>query len=394
MLQINIINDLLKKYGPIRLFQSGISGIASIVSIYIFANYFDIITYGYYQLYLSTFFIFIIFSFPGLKEGINQSVSNNYHSSLKIATTYGLKKSILGSIIILLTSFYYLSKENYTLFIAFVFLSLIFPFLTQFKNVLFYYEGRSKFNLVSSIQIFVSLNMLFVIIINAFLRLENILFIIIPIQLFEIITYYYHYNKINSRSFEQVKDPDLISYSNFNTRITILITISNHIDQVIIGNIFGPQELAIFVIAISLPMGAKNFLNPIFSLFYPKFANQEIIITKKFIPYSYMIFIVLNLMIYFISIYLYTLLFPTYENTFVYLLFICVILVVGMQNILLNLYHRARKNRQILKKGVINSSFFYLFLLTILGSLFGIIGILFSQLLKEILLNFYYNRSL
>ena len=115
----------LIKQGRYKLFQQLLIFGSSFLLMWYMANYTSKEFLGSYQFIITTLGMLMIFSFPGIKDSILQSVARGYDYSLIKGTKKAMKFSLLGSLVFLVISgYYFLFRFDNEMSIVFLICSL------------------------------------------------------------------------------------------------------------------------------------------------------------------------------------------------------------------------------------------------------------------------------
>lgn len=379
----------LIKEGKYKLIQQFIElGLSFFIILYL-ANNTSKEFFGNYKLVLVIISTLFVFSFPGIRNSILQSVARGYDYSLIRGTKKAIKFSLVGSgILILISLYYYLFKNDIKMSVIFFFCSFIFPFYFTLDNFNYFLEGKKYFKKNLVYNALLSIIRFLVILFSVFLFKENLIFLIIILLLSQILFYSYFFFRCKKMIKRKKIDKDLINYGWFMTKISWLVIISNQIDKLLVGIFINPSTLAIYSVGIFIPDKFKNIISPFTSVFMPKFAAKKTKLTKKkiivlIILSMFLMIIVMAFLPIFIKYF-----FPEYTSSIKYGLVFTVIILFIPLNSLFDYYYKAIKRKGVILKKSIYPEISKILLTIILFIFFNIIGIIIAEIIKNLLISF------
>ena len=255
-----------------------ISSISIFVLAVVFANLLPKEVYGTYKYILSTIGLLFIFSLSGMNIALIPEIAQGKENLLKTARKTKFHYALIGSLVSIGVASYYFYKDNYIFSLIYIITALLFPFWESGTIYDAYLSGKTDFKrltIYSSLQTIIISAALIVasLIWRDFLPL---LLVYIVLQTF-ITNFYYHRvsNQIKKET-ENIKDPHLENYAKHLSINNILNFISDKIDSVILFQILGPSQLAIYSFAIAIPEQIKSIIKNISTVSMPKFAQRPI----------------------------------------------------------------------------------------------------------------------
>jgi len=378
--------------------------IFNFIIIILLTNYCTVEIYGQYTYILSIVSIFEVISLSGFQTAILESSSKGYGSSLKKGTYYRLIGSIFIIPINLILSFIFLNSGNAEFGWIFITLAFILPVMFPFINYMFYLNGIKQFKLnfyfsIIELVVGVSLitliivffqNNLYVIIIGRFLLL-SVLYLG-----FWILTY-----KKKSKV-DTIKDEKFFKYGLFLSGMNVLSMIFLNVDNIFIGTFLSFESLAIYSIAIKIPMTIILQMSFINQIVIPKLGEKKqdiILFTKKQISISIILGVVIVLILIISLPILIPILFSTqYTDSIIFsqiysLGYIFYILDINIFNIFIL---ERRQKAIVLVNLLFYCSFYILF--PVLFYFFNLYGMILSRVLSMylkilILIIFYKHRK-
>ena len=253
-----------------------VNNVLGVVLIIAFANLIPASTYGIYKYILSIYGIFALFGLSGAGPAIIKSVAEGNEGIFKPALKIQIKWGVLGSLGTLLVALYYFAKGNEIFGYSFIIAAVVLPFFESLNTYQHILAGKKRFDLqtkyYSATRIISALSL----ILTLFLS-KNILVILSAYFLPYIISNFIFgslslkkvvlNNKSDSRATAYIKHLSFINAVSFAV---------NYLDGIIIFQLLGPIQLAIFSIAFAPMTRVQSFLGIIPEISLPKYAERPI----------------------------------------------------------------------------------------------------------------------
>ena len=253
-----------------------INNILSIALIVAFANLISPTTYGIYKYILSIYGIFALFGLSGAGPAIIKSVAEGNEGIFKPALITQMKWSLLGSLSTLLFALYYFYQGNDIFGYCFIIATIALPFFESQNTYQHILAGKQRFDLqtkyYSGTRIISALSLIL-----ALFLTKNILIILsayfFPYIISNII---FGYLALKQVELNNNFDPNALSYMKHLSLISVISFTVNYLDGIIIFQLLGPIQLAIFSIA-SAPVGRLQSLFGIIpEISLPKYTERPI----------------------------------------------------------------------------------------------------------------------
>lgn len=252
------------KNGFYTVLRQGIEGVAGIFLAIVFARLASQEIYGQYQFILSIFATVSILSIPGLNVSLINSVAKGSDGDYKKVVKASFFWSLLGVPALLAIGAYYFFFGNHSLGIGLMVAAVFFPFFYAPNTWYSFLQAKERFDILlrySSIQAI--LNALATIIIIFFSRNNLFPILVVYLASYTFFNGYYYYKSLRFIENDK-KFGGTVAYGFFMTKISIVGTIANNIDKLLIGIFLSPGQLAIYSIGILFANQAqsisKNFL--------------------------------------------------------------------------------------------------------------------------------------
>lgn len=232
--------------------------------------------FGEFNLVLSTTSIFLSFSLPGIDTALTRSIAEGFDNSLWSAFQIKVKSSLLGSIALVFISIYYLFMQQTNMAMSLLFSAIAFPFFNSLTVYINFLVAKKRF---SQLALFASIGSIFyllVISLTAFF-IPTTLGLITAYSLGTIIPallgFTYALRLIKSSHV----DPHLFKYGLFLTGVSALPWITGNAANLILGNLIGVSELALYSVAIAYYVTSLKF----FTVFYKPVTAKMASSSKK-----------------------------------------------------------------------------------------------------------------
>jgi len=354
----------------------------------VFANFATKELLGAYRYILSVAGILAIPSLSGMDIAFLQAVSRKKEGSFQKALKTKLKWGSLGIAGSIIIAIYYFLQGNNTLALSFVLISAFIPLLNSFSLYNFFWQGKKRFDIQNKIKSFVyivsALTVSLVVILtkNLYLIIFSYFFIWSFLHLlFLILTK----KKCDINTQE---DSKTISYGKHLSLIGSFSLVNSHLDKIIIWHFLGADYVAIYFIALSLPIKIKEILKIVSSLALPKYAEKSEQELKETVPQKMrqIFFITVPIIISYILLapFLYKILFPAYKE-FVSFSQVYILILLTFPRTLLGTSLTAKMKTKQLYLGAFILSPIYIILLLLLIPFLGIWGAILAFLILEVI---------
>lgn len=359
-----------------------------------FANLLPKETFGTYKYVISLAGILSAFSLTGMGTSVVRSVAQGFDSIIKKSFWTSFKWSLAGtSTLSIIGSIYYFINGNNTLGIALLFIALTYPILGSGGMATSFLHGKKDFKRLTTLGIPRNILSIFIILI-ALLISKNVLVIIGTYFISNAIislSYYLYVLKIYKPDTNNIDKEVEIENKRYARHLSVMgffSLVASEIDKLLLWHFAGPVQVAIYSLALTPVNELKNLTENIFPLALPKFANKDISEVKKRIPFRIlqMTLIILPIIIIYILLvpFLFKFLFPKYMESIIYTQLLALILILQSKGFIETLFTAHAKVKQKYLTTFV-SSLFKIILFVILIPQYGILGIIYSVLLSELL---------
>ena len=258
-----------------------------ILSIFL-ARYLTKVDFGKWQFVMALIGASYIFSLPGMNISIMQSVAKKETENVFSGIKWRLIGSLVGSIVILLSSFYPLFyHKDVSLTIILFLTALIFPFYSSYESIFSYFMAKKEFltslKLQSTLKFFsTTLAILFLAYgFNLIIILTSYLF---SIALIQFLFYYFYVKKFqkiqvnnqNNKKSDSNNKQRFDSISKYGIQLSVLNIITllpGYLDKILTPVLLGSEALANYAIAMTVPDFFNGLMKPMMILVFPKIAD-------------------------------------------------------------------------------------------------------------------------
>jgi len=244
-----------------------------------FANLLPKETYGSYRYIMSIAASFSFLTLVGMKPAVSQAVARGYERAFPESMKIQLKFGIFYFIAALGAAAYYYLQNDANFAIAFLILSVTYPLTQAFSTYGAYLVGKRDFKrqtLFSGINTFVHLGL----VITAISISNHVLTLIAVYTVTNLvmtaILSWHTLRGVKKQKTDEAQKKALVNYGSNLTVINVLGSIVGQIDKIILFNVLGPVQLAIYTFATDLPEFISGFIKEFVGIAFPKLAAQDI----------------------------------------------------------------------------------------------------------------------
>ena len=363
-----------------------ITAVSSFLLTIAFANLVSKDTFGTYRFVLSLAGILTIPTLSGINTAILQAAARGKDGSFIPALKTKLRWGILGGIASLVVSLYYFLQGNTNLTISFLIIAAFVPVMDSFSIYESLWAGKRQFEIqnkyraITNILSAVALILVIMLTGNLFLMLFTYFFSWTVLHfIFLLIT-------IKKANLNTSQDPKTIPYGKHLSLMGIIGRVDSRLDKILLWHFLGAEFVAIYYIALALPLRIKEILKVISSLAFPKFASRTPEELKKSVPKKMLQILLITLPITILYIltatYLFKIFFPKYSEFVVYSQAYILILVFFPRTLLGTSLTAKMQTKALYLSSIILSPT-YIILLLLLVPNFGIWGAIISFLIIE-----------
>ena len=383
----------LAKSGGWRISENLIGILASFLISIAFANLLSIKDFGIYKYLLSLASISTFLTLSGLGVAVIQSVSKGYDRSLLIAIKMRLRWNFIYTLGLLSFAGYYFFKGNFLFASSLSILGIITPLTSTYHLYNSFLIGKKEFK-QSAIYSFIKNILRLVVTIGVLLITDSILALIITFALVSAIPNIYFYFKIKDKfkiidnKITKKEGASLINFGLHRSFLDALSTAVNYIDSIILFQLAGPIQLAFYTFSKNIPQVGNGLIKNTLSIYLPKIANKKLEEIRKVfflrIIQGLVIGSFVAILLILITPYIFKFIYPQYIDSIFYaqLLSLTAIFIIPRAYVgyILN-GHRMIKS---IYYSSVTTNITRLILLSTLGYLFGIIGIIAAVIIGDL----------
>lgn len=301
-----------------------IASIGSFALTLVLANLLTPEVFGEYRFLMSAFLILVIFALPGMQTALMESTPKGFKRNIVVAFRESMRFGLIGSAFSLLAALYYFTKDNLSLSLGFTVIALALPFFNATSMYLFFLKALKKFESVTVYTLITRSVLLIASVIAALLFPQYAWVILAAFLLGQIIpNALFHKRTVSEYVDEEgMADPTLPSYAKHLTVMAALGLLAVQLDKILVWNMVGAEELAIFFIAYAIPQEMNRFLRLPPMLAFPKFTTTSPeVIRQTLLPKIWRYFLLISalVLVYIVlAPYIFTILFPQYTEAIIY----------------------------------------------------------------------------
>ncbi|MEX2054011.1 MAG: oligosaccharide flippase family protein [Candidatus Colwellbacteria bacterium] len=351
------------------------------------ANWVPVETYGAYQYVLSVAAVFAVFSLPGINTSLIKSIAQNKDGTLKSALVAKVKWGVIGSIAALVLTLWYVFNQNYILGGSFLVVALFLPVKQGFSVFPAFWIGKKRFDVRAKYMFFSALFSTLTIVATIYLT-QNLIVILLAFFASYSFFDFIFFRRTQRRANNNLSDPTAISFGKNLTLINGLEMTSRYLDKIIVWQLVGPAQVAIYSFA-QLPIQKVQESIPIQALALPKLGESKIEGKRKeggmikFIR-LFALTVPTAIILALIAPFVYQIIFPQYLDSVIYFQALTVLIALSPFMLLHSaLISELKKRSLYIVQTVAPTIRIVLFLA--LAPIYGIWGIIWAILSTELL---------
>lgn len=363
-----------------------IAALASFFFTLALANLLSKETLGTFRFVLSLSGILAIPTLAGVDTAVLQAVARGKEKTFTDGLKTKLKYGALSSLACLGVAGYYFLQGNFLLALCFLAITLFVPLLNIFPLYESFWAGRKKFDTQTKYRAFV--NILATLLLTAVILMTQDL-VVILLAYFIVWTSLHGlalYRTIKTAKINQETEGKTMRFGQHLSLMGIIGQVNSHLDKIIFWHFLGPEKLAVYFIALSLPQRIETLMNVISGLAFPKLSQHSVESIKKGLKRKMLAVFLFALPIVLLYILLapvfYKLFFPKYPEAIFYSQLYMLILL-AFPRTFLGLSLKAKRQTKKLYLGTFILTPVYFALLFGLLPTLGILGAVLCLLILE-----------
>lgn len=392
-------NIYIAKYGSYLTIGNVVSMAAAFLLSIAFSRLLPKEVYGEYRYILSIVAILGISSLQGINAALVRGVARGFENTIRTAFKTKFKWSLLGSLASIGIAVYFWTQGNVEFTISFLIVAAFLPLFKNGEIYQNYLDGKKLFGKRVGYTTLIQILSTVTIIATLFLTKRLFILILAYFLSYSFLRIFFLFWTIKKYPPNEKNDPETITYGKHLSFIQIISLVSQYIDQVLLFYFVGPVKLAIYSFAILPIQYIQAPLIDVEDLARPKFSIRSKEEIKKTLPKKLLkstIFVSIIIILYIIiAPYFYKILYPQYLDSVFYSQLFAFTLLIFPVSILRVAFVTQMMTKTILKINII-SPVLRITSMAILGSLYGILGIIIAQLLTQLIISlvvwFYFKK--
>jgi O-antigen/teichoic acid export membrane protein len=381
-------NVYIATHGSYLTLGNIVSTLTSFFLAMAFARLLPKTVYGQYDYILSIMTVIGIAALPGMETAIVQAVARGMEGSFKAAMKKRFKYALAGSVACLLMGAYFLFfGHNVTFSISFLIAAMFFPFMEPFASYLSYLGGKKLFGVQVKYSTLTQIISSICTIIALFSTKNLIILVLVYFASNTILRIYFLLRTLRKYVPNTNCDPGCINFGKHLTVIEIVETISGQLVNILLFNLLGATQLAIYAFVTLPTKQALYFLKSIRQIILPKLAARTTEEIRKTLLKKVMksfLFIVPMIVIYIIAApYIYRIFFPQYMESVPYSQLYILTLIAFPLTILATTFNAKMMKKQIYQISIL-TNVTKIILLLIMIPFYGIMGAIIAQILGQL----------
>lgn len=362
------------------------SVLLGLILVYAFANFVDKEVFGVYKYILTVAGMLSITTLTGMGTALTKAVAEGKEGDLFLVLKQKIHWGTMGALASLILSFFYYYKDNNTLSICFLIVSVFIPFMDSLSIYDSFLIGKKNFKRSAQYSIFIKIISTLFMLVGIFLT-KNIYILISIYFLSNTALRYISLNfTIKQHKPNNETAANTMNYGKHLSLINLFTAAAQYLDSMLVFNFIGSAQLAAYSIATSLPENIKNLFNFIRPLSMPKFANQTKEEIKKDIVNKMIktgvIMVAIIIFYIFAAPFLFKIFFPKYSEAVFYSQLFSVSLIYFVIALPVSAL-QAKGEQAKLYQFHTTTSIFQIIILLPAAYFFGILGIVIARLISR-----------
>jgi len=381
-------NLYVAKQGSYLTIGNIITAVASFLLAVAFGRLLPKEIYGNYRYIISIVMVIGIFALPAMDDAVLQAVANRFDGSFRRGLKEKFNWALLGSIAcIVVGGYFFFFKDNSTLAISFLIAAVFFPIMQSTGLYLSYLGGKKLFKVQVKYNVLTQIISSLLIIVALFFTKNLIILILMYFSSYALLGTIFLMASLKRFPPNRENDEKFISFGKKMSALYVITTFASQLDKILLFNLLGSAELAIYSFAMLPVSEASIFLKNIRLLALPKFSVRSKEEIKKTLLKK--VYKATLLMIPLIALYIalapffYRILFPQYMDAVNYSMLLFSTLIVFPFTII-PLYFQAQLMKKELYQYNIISPIVTIVLLLVLTPVFGIAGTILARFVGQI----------
>lgn len=259
--------------------ESLFSLVLGLLVVYAMANFLDPNIAGQYKYLISLAAIVASFTIAGVTYAVSREAALGNDSFFHYATNKSLRWSLLPISIAILIASYYSYMGNSVYAFSFLLATVFSVMLANFSIYRSYLSGKENFKLISVYANSVLVVSTFFTVIT-FYTTDNLIYLILGtlgINFLALLIIYYVVRKsIPNTGIDPQSISKFDEYVYSQSMINVISVGATHLDKVILFQLLGPVELAVYTFVTVLPEKVRGLLKTFSNIIFPKFVRRDL----------------------------------------------------------------------------------------------------------------------
>jgi len=381
----------LIKSGGWRISENFSGILASFLISVAFANLLPVKDFGIYKYLLSIAGVMTFLTFNGIGIAVTQAVAKGYDAALIAAIRFQQRWNLIYVASLLAIAGYYFYKSNYLFAISLAVLAFTIPLTSIYSTYTSFLLGKKEFKEAALYSLVKNIIRL-VITITVLIITKSIFALIITSALVLLLPNMFFYKRtldkfsVPSKT-DPSKDKDLFVFGLHRSLIGVVSTLASYIDSILVFQLIGPIQLAIYSFAQSIPDVGKGIIKNIISIYFPKLANRSLnTIRSVFLlrmVQSMVAGAIFSIAMIIITPPVFQFVFPRYIDSIFYAQLMALAFVFMVPNTYIAYILNSQKMVSSIYLVSVSTSVIRITSIVSLGFIFGVIGIIIGKLIGD-----------
>lgn len=352
-----------------------------------FANLLSQETFGEYKYVLSVAGILAALTLPGMNTALSRAAARALDGSLLIAWRTKFIWGLAASAASLGLSVFYFLRDEPWVAGAFITTALFLPIVEASLSYYAFLTGKSLFREASLRQSITAIGTTLLIVVSTVFS-DNVLATVTAYFLsWALFALFFFRQTLATFVTNQTTEKDMVAYGGHLSVMGVIGSIAAYIDKVLLFNLLGPVQVAIFSFATVLPQNIKSAVRNINQVAFPRFAGRTLshigtsLHTKVLLATG--LLVPVAIMYWFAAPFLFKLIFPQYASAVLFSQLYALIIVLAPK-VLYRTALEANGRKHELYLFQTASSLVKIVLSILLISFFGILGAVYATLVTEV----------
>ena len=261
-----------------------ITGASSFVSSIVFANLIPKEIYGLYRFVLSYLSVLALPTLASVDTSLTKSVGRGYAGSIVPAFFAKVRFGLLAGFASLGFAGYYFFQNNHPLAICFFISAFFLPILDPLQLYLAYWNGKRDYIRYAKYHTILKTVVTLLLVGTLFLTKNLVLIVLSYLVSYTLLRLIFFLLTVKHIQPTETFDSAIVSYGKNLTVMSILGTIAEALDKILIFHFLGAAELATYFLALVPTKQIWSFLGTLNMLALPKFSGGSVTKLRSSLP--------------------------------------------------------------------------------------------------------------